>query len=97
MIATMYYQNMEEVSDILQDNSELRDRFSLLTRDNMPAVKTLMQQGTATIAADDLLAIHAFLTDLQAKAGLKLRMDIDFLLRGMESGWLQQWLGITAK
>jgi hypothetical protein len=69
VIASMYYQNTDEIEDILR-------------------------QGTAAMAADDLLEMHDFLTDLQARAGLKLRMDIDFILRGLESGWLLQWLGI---
>ena len=72
----------------------LGSRFSGITRSNMPTVRELLRQGSATMAADDLLEIHEFLLDLQGQAGLKLRMDIDFILRGMESGWLLQWLGI---
>jgi hypothetical protein len=63
----------------------------------MPVVGKLLRQGSATIAADDLLAMHEFLTDLQGQAGLKLRMDIDFILRGLESGWLLQWLGVAVE
>ncbi|MBN2108844.1 MAG: hypothetical protein JW832_15565 [Deltaproteobacteria bacterium] len=97
VIASMYYQNMDEIGDILQDSRALRNRFNRLTKTNMPAVRELMTQGTATIEADDLLEMHEFLTDLQGRAGMQLRMDIDFILRGMESGWLLQWLGITVE
>ena len=97
MIATMYYRNMEEIAGILQDSPDLRDRFSRLAHDTMPSVQELVLQGTATITADDLLAIHAFLIDLQDHAGLQVRMDIDFILRGLESGWLLQVLGISIK
>lgn len=97
VIASMYYQNMDEITGILQDSRALRSRFNRLTRTNMPAVRELMTQGTATIEADDLLEMHEFLTDLQGRAGLQLRMDIDFILRGLESGWLLQWLGITVE
>ncbi len=94
VIASMYYQNMEEISDILSAEPELRSRFNGITRSNMPAVRELLQQGNSTIAVDDLLKIQEFLLDMQGHAGFKLRMDIDFVLRGMESGWLLQWLGI---
>ena len=88
---------MVEITAILQDSRPLRNRFNRLARTNMPAVRELIMQGTATIMADDLLEMHEFLTDLQGRAGLLLRMDIDFILRGFESGWLLQWLGITVE
>ena len=61
----------------------------------MPAARELVQQGATTISVARVKEIHEFLIDLQTLAGLKLRMDIDFILRGFESGWLLRWLGIT--
>ena len=95
LIASMYCQNMNEISRILSDSPELYNRFNGITRGNMPAARELLQQGSATMASEDVLEIHEFLLDLQGHAGFKLRMDIDFILRGMESGWLLQWLGIV--
>ena len=94
-IAFMYYQNMNEISGILSDSPELYRRFNGITRGNMPAARELLQQGSTTMAAEDVLEIHEFLLALQGHAGFRLRMDLDFLLRGMESGWLLQWLGIV--
>ena len=95
LIAFMYYQNMDEISGILSGSPELRVRFNGITRSNMPAARELLRQGSTSMAAEDLLEIQEFLLDLQGHACFKLRMDIDFILRGMESGWLLQWLGIV--
>ncbi len=97
VIASMYYQNMDEISDILRDNRRLRYRFNRITRGTMPVVGRLLRQGTATIAEDELFEMHGFLIDLQARAGIKLGMDIDFIVRGLESGWLLQWLGVSVE
>jgi hypothetical protein len=94
-IATMYYQNINEINAILQDNDELRYRFNELTRSNMTALTALLGQGSATIPADDLFEVYAFLADMQEQAGPGLRMNIDFVLRGIDSGWLLRWMGIT--
>jgi hypothetical protein len=97
LITSMYYHNMDEISDILSGSQALRSRFASITRSNMPAARELLQQGSTTMAAEDLLEIQEFLLDLQEHSGMKLRMDIDFILRGFESGWLLQWLGITVE
>jgi hypothetical protein len=93
-IATMYYRNMVEIGDILQNSPALRLRFNRLVRASMPVAGLLLRQGTATIAADDTAAIYDFLNDMKDAAGVQLQMDIDFILRGMESGWLLEWMGI---
>jgi hypothetical protein len=97
VIASMYYQNMDEISDILRDNPRLRYRFNRITHGTMPVVGRLLRQGTATIEEDDVFEMHGFLTDLQSRAGTQLHMDIDFIVRGLESGWLLQWLGIAVE
>ena len=91
----MYYRNADEISAILQNDPGLRSRFTSLARSGMPAVNSLARSGRATISAGDLLGLHGFLVDLQARSGARLRMDIDFILRGIETGWLLRWLGVT--
>ena len=95
MLATMYYQNMDDIAAVLKDNGALNTRFRVITSKNMPAVKALVLNGSTAISSANAGEIHEFLIDLQAQAGLKLSMDIDFILRGFESGWLLGWLGIT--
>ena len=95
LLATMYYQNMADIAAVLQDNSGLSARFMLLTSKNMPVARALVRHGAAAISRANIIEIHEFLIGLQAQAGLKLSMDIDFILQGIESGWLLHWLGIT--
>jgi len=97
MLAGMYYKNMNEVGAILKDDNGLNVRFMLITGENMPAVRELVRHGGTAISSSSLIQIHDFLIDLQSQAGLKLSMDIEFILRGLESGWLLPWLGITIK
>jgi hypothetical protein len=97
LIAAMYYENIDEIGDILRDDAGLRRRFNRLTMHNMPVVRQLLSRGEATIGEADLLNDHEFLSDLKDKAGVKLAVDIDFILRGIEYGWLPQWLGITVE
>ena len=78
----------------MQHDDVLRSRFIRLTLVHMPLARELLAQGSAAISARDLLELHLFLRDLQEQSRLKLRMDIDVILRGIESGWLLQWLGI---
>ena len=94
MLLTVTHVDFYRKYDILRDNCRLRYRFNRITRGTVPVLGRLLRQGTATIAEDDLFEMHGFLTDLQARAGIKLGMDIDFILRGLESGWLLQWLGV---
>jgi hypothetical protein len=94
-IATLYYQNLEEIGAILEEDAELNARFMRIVRGNMPVVKGLMTRGTASMRSDDILDVHDFLLDLQEQGGVKLEQDIDFILQGIESGWLLGWSGIT--
>ena len=96
-IASAYYQNMAEISAIISGSDDLRGRFSSIIRSTMPAVRALVQDGRAEIPADSLLEAHAFLSDLQAHAGMRLRLDVGFILQGIESGWLLQLMGVTVK
>ncbi len=97
LLATRYYQNMEEIGAILQGDAEMKVRFNRLVRDNMPVVTGLMKRGTATMRSADILELHGFLLDLQSRAGVKLQQDIEFVLHGIESGWLLGWSGITVE
>jgi hypothetical protein len=95
MFAAMYYQNMTDIAAILKNNDALNARFTSITSRNMPAVRALVRHGAATISVENALEVQNFLIDLQAQAGPKLGMDIGFILRGIEDGWLFEWLGIT--
>jgi hypothetical protein len=97
MISSMYYQNMAEISDILRHDDALRERFRLIVGNSLPEVNALVRDGVATMTEDRLIELHDFLVDLQAQAGPLLRHNINFILWGIESGWLQQWFGITVK
>ena len=88
---------MEEIGAILEADTNLSGRFTRIVSGSMPAVKELITQGSATMQSANIVDVHDFLLDLQAQAGPKLRMDIDFILRGMESGWLLGWSGITVE
>jgi len=45
--------------------------------------------------SDDILELHDSLLDLQDRGGVKLPQDIEFILNGIESGWLLGWSGIS--
>jgi|GEM_PF-765534 len=97
LIATMYYQNVGEISDILESDAGLRSRFGRIVMGALPDVKALVSTGSGSISSDKLFEMHEFLTDLQDKAGPKLQMDIDLILRGIESGWLTALLGVIVE
>ena len=97
MLTAFYYNNSNEINGILTGNDALRARFRHIIGKNLPAAKSLVQHGAATISSDELLEMYDFLTDLKAQANLRLHCNIDFVLRGMESGWLLQCMGITVQ
>ena len=59
------------------------------------SVKGLLTRSTAVMRSDDILELHDSLLDLQDRGGVKLPQDIEFILNGIESGWLLGWSGIT--
>jgi hypothetical protein len=97
LLAAVYYQNMHEVSAILREDADLRFRFTRITLTCMPVARELLVKGSAVTATEDMQEIYEFLSDLQDQAGLKLSMDIDFILRGIDSGWLLPCLGVTVE
>ncbi len=97
LLASLYYQNMDEIAAIVQNDSDLRARFMKIFSKNLPALRQLARQGSAAITSEGCLEIYDFLKDLQARAGPKLGMHIALILRSFESGWLFSWLGITVE
>lgn len=93
-LVSMYYRNVNEIDAILHHDDMLRLRFGRLVLRHLPLARRLLVQGSAAIAPEDLLELYDFLLDLQDEAGPGLRMDIDFLLLGIEAGWLPEWLGL---
>jgi len=95
MIASIYYENMDEISAIISEDDFIRERFAMLVGNNLSAVKALVKDGSVQIGSDNLLDMHTFLINLQKHGSLRMRQQIDFILSGIESGWLLPWLGIT--
>lgn len=96
-VATMYYRNMAEITAALSHNHTLRMRFILILRGFMPKVQQLLAEGATTITATEFLQLYDFLTDLKGQTDLTLGADIDFILQGMESGWLLPCLGVSVE
>ncbi len=95
--ATMYYQNMDEITAILKADETMAAQFSSIVKDNAAVISGLLQDGRADIKAAEMLRIIAFLKDLQKQASLKLQNDIDFVLRGIKTGWLLNWMGVAVE
>ena len=94
-LAGMYYQNADEISDILEQDPALQEKFKDLVRKNLAAAEERIRAGEAVVSAKELNEVIAFLYEVQAKGSLKLQMDANVIVTGIQRGHLLQGLGIT--
>jgi PKD repeat protein len=94
-LAGMYYQNADEISDILEQDSALQEKFKDLVRKNLAVAAGRILVGEAVISAKELDEVITFLYEVQEKGSLKLQMDVNFIVMGIKRGQLLQGLGIT--
>jgi PKD repeat protein len=94
-LAVMYYENADEISDILEQDPALQDQFKDLVRGNLTQAQELMNEGTIVVSENELDEVITFLDEVRAKGSLKLQRDIDFIRRAIEQGRLLQGMGIT--
>jgi PKD repeat protein len=94
-LAAMYYQNADEISDILEQDPALQEKFKDLLRKNIAAAEERIRAGEAAVSAKELDEVITFLYTVQTKGSLKLQMDADVIITGIRRGHLLQGLGIT--
>ncbi len=94
-LAGMYYQNADEISDILEQDPALQEKFKNLVRKNLAKAEERIRVGEAVVSAKELNEVIAFLYEVQAKGSLKLQMDANVIVTGIQRGHLLQGLGIT--
>gem|GEM_PF-1440669 len=94
-LAGIYYQNADEISDILEQDPALQEKFKDLVRKNLAAAEERILAGAAVVSAKELDEVITFLYEVQAKGSLKLQMDVNFIVTGIQRGHLLQGLGIT--
>jgi DNA-binding beta-propeller fold protein YncE len=94
-LAVRYYQNADEISDILEQEAALQEKFKNLVSKNLARAEELTKTGVADVSGDEIDEVIAFLEEVQAKGSLKLQMDINFIIHAIKRGRLLQGLGIT--
>jgi PKD repeat protein len=93
--AVKYYQNADEISDILEQEAALQEKFKNLVSKNLARAEELTKTGVADVSGEEIDEVIAFLEEVQAKGSLKLQMDINFIIHAIKRGRLLQGLGIT--
>jgi PKD repeat protein/sugar lactone lactonase YvrE len=94
-LAGMYYQNADEISDILEQDPALQEKFKDLVRKNLAAAEERILAGEAVVSAKEIEEVIAFLYEVQTKGSLKLQMDTNVIITGIQKGHLLQGMGIT--
>jgi PKD repeat protein len=94
-LACMYYQNADEISDILEQYPALQEKFKDLVRRNLAKAEERILDGETVVSVKELDEVITFLYEVQAKGSLKLQMDADVIITGIQKGHLLQGLGIT--
>ncbi len=95
LLTNSYYQNTQEISDILTDNSDLLQRLQELVSENIDIVRLLSSEGEVAVSAHVLDEFLDILYDLKAEGSLKLQLHIGLLTDGIENGYLIRAFGVT--
>jgi PKD repeat protein len=93
-IASIYYSSSSEVTSILQGNPELRDRLRELVSGNIEIAEQLTAEREITVDENVINEIISFMNDLKSEGSPALQDNIDFVIRGIEDGYLLNGLGI---
>ncbi|MCX5905224.1 MAG: hypothetical protein NTV89_17530 [Proteobacteria bacterium] len=88
---------MIEISAILRENDGLQDKFREIINENIKTAEEFIMLNEANTTSDSLLKIINILSVLKSKGSLKLAGDIDFVIRGIEEGYLLDGIGIRVK
>ncbi len=96
-LVLIYYSNDLELSQILSKNISLRQKFKTEIKDNINIVKELLLKGRVTVDQKKIIQLTDFLNELKLRGSPKLKADIDFVIRGIQKGYLLKSTGINIK
>ncbi len=91
----LYYANAPKISQILKNDSKLKNELRNLTLKNILVAEKLLRTGQATVDQKVIDKIISFLNQLKPKAGPMLTADIDILLWGIKNGRYLNAIGVS--
>ena len=93
----LYYQNSGEATALLLNNLDLLFSTQDLLARIMPAFRSLVSNGSATLTQDDLKEIHAFLRKASSGASKQLRDAVREIQKDLRNRHALAELGIQVK
>ncbi len=96
-IMQVFYANADEVTRILSDHPELRNRLKNLVAENSGFAADAAQSGTAIIPEENVDDITAFIKDLKQEGSPKLVFYADLVIQKIRNGTLLESIGITVQ
>ena len=79
---------------ILLGDHELRERFREIVSENIGAAAELIATGETRVPAETIVNVISFIEELKKQSSPQLQLAIDFILRGIEDGFLLHGIGV---
>ena len=95
LVTAIYYRNITEISALFDEHPELRDRFKSLVNEHSDILENLLQGQAATVSPAAIADAIGYLEALKAEGSIMFQYNIDFIILGIENGFLLNGLGIT--
>jgi len=95
ILISIYYQSAAEISAVMDDNPELQHRLRELVLVNISAVERIIKNEDATMSEKRVDEVVNFLLDLRDAGSHRLERNIDFIIMGLEQGFLLEGIGIS--
>ena len=95
LLTAIYYRNVNEISALFDEYPKLRDRFKTLVNEHSDVLEKLLQGQNATVSPAAVADVIGYLEDLKADGSIMFQYNIDFIILGIENGFLLNGLGIT--
>jgi PKD repeat protein len=97
LLTAIYYRNVTEISALFDEHPELSNRFRELVQEHSDVLENLLQGQDATVSPAAVADVIDYLEDLKAKSSIMFQYNINFIILGIENGFLLNGLGITIK